>query len=165
MIFIKKTHATRRGMTFLEICVAMAISILIGAGLLAGLTQCLSFAASGRLLTNARAIVHRNIDAAGGVAFTSTSSIPTILATTGSAWTVCEDDGATTTGTTVENIQLSGSNNTVLVTGTLRRMVAQETASESASAQIYRITFKVDYTFLSKSFSYSETTLRSIDNN
>lgn len=164
MTFPKTQGAAQSGFSLIEVCMAVATIILLGAAVLQALLQCMSYAASSRLMTNARAIVHRNVDAAAGVAFPSVTNTPTLLVPTGS-WTVCEDDGVTVQGSTVENIQLSGSNGTVLVSGTLSRLVTQENVPESSDAEVYRITFKVDYTFLSKNFSYSETTLRSVDQN
>lgn len=165
MIFPKTNSATPRGFTLIEVYVAVGISILLGAAILDGLLQCMSYTASSRLMTNARAIVHRNVDAAAGVSFPSASSAPSLLMATAGSWSVCEDDGGAVPGITAENIQISGSNNSVVVTGTLSRMVTQENVPESSSAQVYRVTFKVDYAFLSKNYSYSETTLRAVDQN
>ena len=152
-----------RGISLLEVCFAVALTLLLGGALITSLLQSQRYAASARLMTNARAIVHRNIDASTGIVFTS--STPTILVSTGTSGLVCEDDGVTTAGTMVENIQISQSGTTT-VTGTLTRFVTpQSTTTDSASATVLRVKYQIDYTFLSRPRSYSETTLRAIDRN
>jgi len=135
----------------------------MGAAIITALIHSQRYATSARLLTNARAIVHRNIDASSGVAFTN-SSIPTLLGTTVTTGVVCDDDGVTTAGTPVENIQLS-QNGTATITGTLTRIVRPQSVSESAGATVLRITYQIDYDYLSKHCTYAETTLRSVDTN
>lgn len=152
-----------RGVFLLDVCFALAVSIFMGVAIVTSLIHCQRYATSARLLTNARAIVHRNIDASSGVVFTN-SSIPTLLGTTSTTGTVCDDDGVTTTGIPVENIQLS-QNGTAVIIGTLTRIVTQQSVSESAGANVLRITYQIDYDYLSKHCTYAETTLRSVDSN
>lgn len=156
-----------RGFTLLEIVFAMLVAVFLGLALINSLTVSYDFATRARLLTNARAIVQRNIDAATGVVFSGTSStatIPDILSlTTG---TVCDDDGGT--GAPLENIQLMRSGSNVLVTGTLRRYVSTEPVTVSGtttnnSVVVRRITFQVDYDYRNRHYTHSETTLRSAD--
>jgi len=151
------------GAYLVEVCFALTISIFMGVSIVTSLVHSQRYATSARLLTNARAIVHRNIDASSGVVFTN-SSIPTLLGITSTTGTVCDDDGVTTGGIPVENIQLSQSG-TAVVTGTLTRIVTQQSVSESSGANVLRITYQIDYDYLSKHCTYAETTLRSVDSN
>jgi len=157
---------SRGGFSLVEVVVAMTISILMGAAIIMSLMASQRFAAKARLLTNARVIVQRNIEAATGVIFTGTSSTPAILALTGDAGVVCDDDGGS--GAPVENIQVLRGTNNVLVTGTLRRIVTAEPVVVSgtevnSSVVVRRITFQIDYDYLSHHYTHSETTLRSAD--
>ena len=161
----KVPHASRtHGFTMLEVCVTVTLSILLAAAVTGSLVQCMRFAAAARLLTNARAIVHRNLNAASGVAFFSTTGAPTILQLTSGA--VCDDDGVATGGTPVENIEL-GSNGGVIVSGTLNRVVTQQPVCETSAttAVVYRVIFTLNYSFANRSYSYSESTLRAQDSN
>ncbi len=163
----RQNHAPAcRGFTLMEVIFAMAFSIILGAAVITSLVTSQRFAARARLLTNARAIVQRNMDAAMGVAFTGTSSTPAILALTSSAGVVCDDDGGT--GSPVENIQVLRSGSNVLVSGTLLRIVSAEPVIVSgtavdASVVVRRVTFQIDYDYLSQHYTFSETTLRSSD--
>jgi len=155
----------RHGFTLLEVIFAMAFSIILGAAVITSLMTSQRFAARARLLTNARAIVQRNIDAAAGVAFSGTSSTPAILATTASSGTVCDDDGGSAT---IENIQTLSTANDVLISGTLLRIVTAEPVivtgtTADASTVVRRITFQIDYDYLWHHYTYSETILRSSD--
>ena len=160
-----KRFSSIRGLSLLEIVFAMAFSIFLAIAITTSLLTSQRIAARVRLLTNARAIVQRNIDAAAGIAFTS-GSIPDILAITSSSGVVCDDDGGS--GSPVENIQVLRTGTTALVTGTLTRIVSAEpvivsgTAAD-ASVLVRRVTFKIDYDYLSLHYTHSETTLRSAD--
>jgi len=164
LIVHQEPRFTRRGFTLMEVVFAMAFSIFLGAAIITSLMTSQRFAARARLLTNARAIVQRNIDAASGVVFSGTSSTPAILAITSGTGVVCDDDG----GAPGENIQVLQSGTNVLVTGTLMRIVTAEpviitgTASDS-SVVVRRVTFQINYNYLSLPYTYSETTLRSAD--
>lgn len=166
------TGRRMRGFTLMEVMFAMTVAILMGATIIESLLFSQRIAARTRLYTNARAIVQRNLDAATGVAFTGTAcaSGTSILKITGTAGLSCDDDGGT--GVLSENIQVlkSGSNVAVtVVSGTLTRIVSSEpvyvtgTTSADPNALVMRITFKVDYDYLSHHYTYSETTLRSVD--
>jgi type II secretory pathway pseudopilin PulG len=148
----------------METVFAMMVAVLLGVALINSLTLSYRFATRARLMTNARAIVQRNIDAATGVVFTGTNSTPDILGLTASSGVVCDDDG----GATQENIQILRSGSNILVSGTLKRFVSSEpvkvsgTATDS-TATVRRITFQVDYDYLNVHYTHSETTLRSAD--
>jgi len=150
------------GFTLMEVVFGILFSLTLGAVIVTSLITSQSFAARARLLTNARAIVQRNIDAATAIAFTS-GSIPTILQTTPTSGVVCDDDGGS--GSPVENIQVQQSGTNALVTGTLTRIVSNEPAvvTGTVSALVQRVTFRIDYTYLGNPYTYSITTLRSAD--
>lgn len=164
----ERTARLRRaqGFTLMEIVFAMLVCVLMGIAILNSLIVSYRFAARARLLTNARAIVQRNVDAAAGVAFTGTASPPTILALTTGSGVVCDDDGGT--GAPVESIQLLRSGSNVTVSGTLRRIVTTEPVVVSGTtvngnAVVRRVTFQVDYDYLNRHYTHSETTLRAAD--
>lgn len=113
-------------------------------------------AADMRMLSNARAILQRNIDTALGVPFDA-STTPAILATTSSSGSVYDDDGG---GDNVVNVSSLRSGNTLL-TGTLTRTVVAEANSDNAD--IRRVTFQLNYSFRGRPFSYQMTTLRTQD--
>jgi hypothetical protein len=120
-----------------------------------------------RIMSNARAVVQRNIDTAMNVPYTSTS-VPSILATNSSSasalgnvyneTTMQDASGATS------NILLSDSG-TTLLTGTLYRNVTAETYSDSTNTTIIvrRVTFTMNYNLRGRAYSFSITTLRSVD--
>lgn len=149
-------HRRRRGFTLAELTVAAAVIVIAG---VVGV-QCLALlnakAAAMRILNNARAVVQRNLDTAMGVPY-STTSIPTILATTtasGSSWV---DDGANG----FENIVYLRDGVTPLVKGTLTRTVLAE--PNTMNQALLRITFQLTYTYRKHSYSYSMTSLRAPD--
>ena len=115
-------------------------------------------------MTNARAIVQRNCDAASGVLYTSTSSVPSILAYSGSVGgDVCVDTGSPT-----ENIDVTLNTGTVLVSGTLRKTVVDEPTptglvSSLGTLPIRRVTFQLDYDYRAKHYTYSQSIVRSQD--
>ena len=125
-------------------------------------------AAGVRSLTNARAIVQRNIDMALSVTGT-TSSIPAILAVTSATGTVYDDDAGTANVVAVMIQSTSGVN---LVEGTLTRIVryvdttspsVESSTAVAGQALIVRITFSLTYTYRGRNYSYSQTTMRAID--
>ena len=165
MTDLQTKGSAHTGFTLIEVCVATSFAILMGAVLIETLLQSERFAASTRLMTNARAIVQRNLNAAAGVVFNDPTSPPPLLATTtGSTGVVCDDDGSSNAGTPIENIQLLRSGTNIAVTGTLRRIVSAEPVPEASTATVRRITFQIDYDFRSRHYTYSETTLRASDN-
>ena len=149
----------------METIFGVALCFFLGAAVITSMTINLRFASCARLMTNARAIVQRNIEAADGIAFSGTSSTPAILVPTVTAGVICDDDGGS--GAPVENIQVLSSGTNVLVTGTLTRIVTSEpviiTGTADASVIVRRVTFQVDYDYQTHHYTYSETTLRSAD--
>ncbi len=142
------------GLTIVETAIAVAILGLVAAAAIATLIILNKNATSARLMTNAREIVQRNIEAAIAAPF-STGNIPAILApATDAVW---DDDGG---GDNLETIYLSR-DGTARITGTLLRTVSAET--NAAGADIRRVTFHLDYSVFGRALSYEMTTLRAMD--
>jgi len=151
------------GFTVTEVLVAMMLSILVGAAIVRALLGSEEFAGRSRLMTNARAIVQRNCSAATGALFMGPSSAPGILAySTTQGGDVCQDTGGPT-----ENISLTLNSGTVLVSGTLRKTVVDESTPSSLSSlgplPVRRITFRIDYDYRARHYTYSESVVRSQD--
>ena len=138
----------------------MIAAILIGL-VAVGSVQAISVlnlnAASNRIITNARVIVQRNIDKALSITC-SKNSVPAVLAITPAAGVIFDDDGGTVN---IVTVVLQGSSNVQLVQGTLTRIVTAVTNADSAD--IRQVTFRLDYTYRSRAYSYALTTMRAID--
>jgi prepilin-type N-terminal cleavage/methylation domain-containing protein len=146
----------QRAFTLVELMIAAAVIVVSGVVGVQALALLDSKAAAMRIMNNARAVVQRNIDTAMGVPY-STSSVPTILATTSASGAAWVDDGANG----LENIVYLRDGVTPLVQGTLTRTVLAEPNSENQA--LLRITFQLSYTYRKHSYSYSMTTLRAPD--
>lgn len=142
------------GVTLVEVAIGGAMIALIATTAIVALVLLNKNAVSTRIMTSAREIVQRNIEAAVGTPFTSTS-IPPILATATNA--VWDDDGG---GDNLVTIYTSR-DGTGKVTGDLRRTVATE--GNSLAADIRRITFRINYSLYGRNLSYEMTTLRAVD--
>ena len=96
-----------QGFTLMEVMIALVVIPLMVVGVIEGLLQSQRFATKSRLMTNARIIVQRNIEAATGIAFTGTTNLLSpasfgivTLGTTGTSGSVSDDDA----GSPTENI-------------------------------------------------------------
>ncbi len=136
--------------------VAIALVGIAATGTLQSLTLLNRNAASIRLLTNAREVVLRNIDSALSVPW-SNDYLPAILAVTPTEGVVYEDDLALDQTVVIA----SQSGNKELVRGVLRRSV--QDVPNGVNAQVRKITFRIDYVYRSRPFSYALTTMRAID--
>jgi hypothetical protein len=145
-----------RAIALIEAVTTAGLISLVAVGSVQAMTLLNQRAAVNRLFLNARSIVQRNIDTALEVACTS-SSIPSILATTGTAGALY-DEG---TGATTVAVALQGSGSVTLVNGTLTRTVLP--VANTLNASILQVTFRVDYTYGSKPYSYQITTMRAYD--
>jgi type II secretory pathway pseudopilin PulG len=152
-------HTSQAGFGLLEAIMAMSLILLISLSA----TQTLLFsnrnAATSRVLTAARTIVQRNLDTAMSLRFDG-STAPAVLAITPAAGQVYDDDG---TADNLVNIltEKTGSTQTVLVKGTLTRIVAAEPNPQNAD--IRRVTFRLTYPFQRRNFVVEMTSLRTID--
>ena len=150
-------RAKAGGFTVIQAVVAMGIVAVAGAAGMMALVQMNNKAAAMRTLNNARAVVQRNIDTALGVPFSATQQ-PAVLAITSASGSVYDDDLGGDNLVTIVTPKNAGG---LTLKGTLTRIVTAQTNSDSAD--IRRITFRIDYTIKGRPFSYAMTTLRGSD--
>ena len=143
-------------MTIVEIAIGMAVLSLVAAGALASFITLNKNAVRTRIMTNAKEVVQRNIENAVGLPFTA-SNTPAILVTTATSGAVWDDEGD---GDNLITIYTSR-DGTQKVTGTLLRIVRPE--PNSASADVRRVTFRLDYSIFGIPANYEMTTLRAPD--
>ena len=143
-------------MTIVEIAIGVAVLGIVAAGGLASFITLNKNAVRTRIMTNAKEVVQRNIETAVGLPFLSTST-PTILATTGTAGAVWDDDGG---GDNLITIYTSR-DGTQKVTGTLLRIVRPE--PNTTNADVRRVTFHLDYSIFGIPARYEMTTIRALD--
>ena len=142
-------------MSLVEVSIAVALLGLVAAAALATLIALNKNAVSTRVMTGAREVVQRNMEAAVGAPFNSTTQ-PTILAVTGASGVNWDDSG----GTNAVPIYTSrdGSTN---ITGTLKRIVVAE--ANPLNADLRRVTFHLDYSMFGKNLNYEMSTIRAMD--
>lgn len=145
------------GFSIVQAVIAMGIISIAGAAGIMALVQLNNKAAAMRTLNNARAVVQRNIDTALAVSFSATLQ-PAILAVTSTTGSVYDDDGGGDNLVTIVTPKNAGG---LTLKGTLTRIVTAQTNLDSAD--IRRITFRIDYTVKGRPFSYAITTLRGSD--
>lgn len=138
---------TAAGFSTVQALMAMTIVMIAGLASVEALILTNHKAAVMRTVNNARAVVQQNIDTALGVPFGANDPVPAILATGTSASTV--------------PIVLARDGTTSVVNGTLTRTVSAE--PNPSGANIRRVTFQAAYTYRSRPYSVSMTTLRSTD--
>jgi hypothetical protein len=143
-------------MTIVEIAIGITLLGLIAAAAIAALSILNKNAASTRVMSNAREIVQRNIEAAMGSPFTS-SNEPDILKTTGANGSPWDDTGGSNPVTVYSSRDGTGPT----VQGTLTRTVTAE--ANTPSADIRRVKFRLSYTLFSRPMSYEMTTIRAMD--
>jgi len=143
--------------TLVQVMIATGIIVIVGLASVQALMLMNRKAAAMRTLNSARSVVQRNIDTAMGVPFTTTST-PPILAITAATGAVYVDDGSTDNQV---NIALLRSGSTAWLRGTLTRTVLAETNADGAD--IRRVTFSLAYTYRGRPYSFSMTTLRTVD--
>jgi prepilin-type N-terminal cleavage/methylation domain-containing protein len=146
-----------QGMTLVEIAIGVAVLGLVTSAAIASLMVLNKNAVSTRIMTNASEIVQRNIEAAIGAPFTSTS-VPSILAITSSSGAVWDDDAGSDNQ---ETIYMSRDGTGPTVKGTLTRTVTAETAD--ANSPIRRVKFSLSYTLFGRPMTYEMITLRAVD--
>ncbi len=144
----------RAALTIVETAIAVAVLGLVAATAIATLVLLNRYSVSNRVMTNAREIVQRNIEAAIAAPFTTTS-VPAILVKATSA--VWDDDGG---GDNLETVYVNR-DGTSKITGKLLRTVTGE--PNAAGADIRRVTFHLDYTLSGRALSYEMTTIRALD--
>ena len=145
------------GFTIVQVMVAMAVIVICGIAGVQALALVNQKAAALRLMTNARAVVQRNIDTALCVPFSSTIE-PPILAPTAPGGAVYDDDGG---GDNLVDLALTRAGTDAVVRGTLTRTVLAEANADGS--EIRRVTFRLDYAYRQHTYSYAMTTLRAVD--
>lgn len=151
------SRAKKSGFSVVQAVVAMGVIAVAGAAGMMALVQLNNKAAAMRTLNNARAIVQRNIDTALAVSFSATLQ-PAILALTSASGAVHDDDGGADNLVTIITPKNTGG---TTLKGTLTRIVTAQTNSDSAD--IRRVTFRIDYNVRGRPYSYAMTTLRGSD--
>ena len=154
---LRLSRAKKAGFSVVQAVVAMGVISIAGAAGMMALVQLNNKAAAMRTLNNARAIVQRNIDTALAVSFSATQQ-PTILGITATAGVVHDDDGGGDNLVTIVTPKTAGG---LTLKGTLTRIVTAQANSDTAD--IRRVTFRIDYTVRGRPYSYAMTTLRGSD--
>lgn len=152
-----KRLRTRAAILLAEALVAAGILTMTIVGASHALLTANRLAASSRVLTNARAVIQRNIDTALTVTFTQASQ-PAILAITPTTGMVYDDDGGF--DNTIQ-IEVQDNGTAVVAAGVLTRTVTA--VANADNADIRQITFSLTYTYMKRPQTMSMTTMRSID--
>jgi hypothetical protein len=152
-------HASA-GLTLVETAIATGLLGLIAATAIATLMILNKNAVSTRIMTGAREVVQRNIEAAVGSPFTTvsppTNGILNLTSATGAIW---DENGGTNPVTIYAN-----RDGTPTVTGTLTRtVVAEPSAIPAPTPDIRRVTFHLDYSLFGRAMSYEMITIRAVD--
>lgn len=143
-------------MTVVEVAVGLAVLGIVASAGLASFISLNKNAVRTRIMTNAKEVVQRNIETAMGVPFLTTSE-PSILQITGTSGSTWDDDGGSDNKVTI----YSSRDSSQQIKGDLKRIVLPE--SNSAGADIRRVTFHLDYNILGTPVSYEMTTIRALD--
>lgn len=154
--FPPRNRPAERGMTLVEIVIGAALLALIAATAIGSLVILNKHAVSSRIMSNAREIVQRNIEAAVGYPFTSAIE-PNILKITSASGTPWDDSG----GTAQVTVYTSRDGTGPTLKGTLTRTVLAE--ANPPGADIRRVKFHLDYTLFNRALSYEMTTIRAMD--
>lgn len=149
------------GIALVEVVVALALLTLMVVSSTQALVLANRKAAGMRTLTAARAIVQRNVDTALTVAWTFNNE-PPILALTPSAGSRWDDDAPPASSADgIVQIAVMEDGVTATVPGTLTRTVTAVANPEGA--QVRKVTFRIDYQYLSHPYSVQMITERAID--
>lgn len=145
----------------IEVIVALALLTLVVVSSTQALVQANRQSAGMRILTAARGIVQRNIDTALTVVWNG-SVEPAILVVTPNSGTLYDDDAPPASNTdNFVQIAVMQDGTTATVPGRLWRTVTAVANPENA--QIRQVTFRLDYTYLSRSYSVAMVTDRAMD--
>ena len=145
----------------MEVIVAIALLTLIVVSSTQALVQANRQSAGARTMTAARGIVQRNIDTALTVAW-NFSFEPTILSPTPPSGLRYDDDAPPASNTdNVVQIAIMEDGATSTVPGTLWRTVTDVPNPEGAIVR--KVTFRLDYSYLSRLYSVQMVTERAID--
>lgn len=152
-LFLHRRHAAH-GFTLVE---ALVACVLLGVTCITT-TQSLNVsnnrAAVARLRVNAQAVAQRNLTAALNAPFSATQ-VPAVLGLTGTAGAVYDDDN---NGDGKVNLVVQDNGGPSVITGVLTRTV--RSIANSEGADIRRVTFRVDYSYRGRTYSYEVQTVR-----
>jgi hypothetical protein len=151
---------TKLGFASVEVLVAMGLVMLIAVSTTQALLVTNTLAARNRVMTAARAVVQRNIDAALSVPWDSDNPEPAKLAVTADTGQVDDDDGSSDNAVNLITLRRN-SGDLIILQGTLTRIVTKVTNPKGAD--IRKITYRVNYKFLRKDYAVEMTTFRTID--
>lgn len=160
----KLSLATRRqaaGTALVEAVVALGLLTLMVVSSTQAMMQANRQSAITRTMTAARGIVQRNIDTALTVGWTFDTE-PSILALTPALGTPFDDDAPPASNTDgVVQIAVMEDGATTTIPGILSRTVTA--VANADGANIRKVTFRLDYNYLSRPYSVEMATLRAID--
>lgn len=145
------------GVSLVEVVIAVVLLAIVSVGAIQAMVLMNRKAAATRVMTTAKEVVQRNVEVAMTAPFTATN-VPAILGTTSSSGVIWDDDGGAA-NTVALLTSRDGAN--VLVSGTLRRIVVAE--PNALSADIRRVTFRINYTLFNRAMSYEIATIRAQD--
>ena len=149
------------GVALVEVIVALSLLTLVVVSSTQALMQANRESAVMRTMTAARGIVQRNIDTALAVGWTS-SLEPAILALTAPTGALYDDDAPPQSAAdSIVQIAVMENGTTASVPGSLWRTVTDEPNPDGAV--IRKVTFRLDYTYLSRPYSVQMVTERAID--
>jgi hypothetical protein len=158
---LKHSRRDSAGIALIEVVVALALLTLLVVASTQAMVQANRQSAGMRTMTAARAIVQRNIDTALTVGWNFAVE-PPILALTPATGTPYDDDAPPASNTdNVVQIAVMEDGATTTVPGTLWRTVTAVPNPEGA--QLRTVTFRLDYTYLSRPYSVQMVTERAID--
>jgi hypothetical protein len=125
--------------------IALAVTVVVGAGIIASMTQANRNAYATRNQTGAQELCEGKIDEIVSVSYTSSGTVPALLAN----------------GTTSEavSVYIEQNNTTVAVPGTRTTTIA----TADASLKLLQVSVNVSYTFRGRPYSYQACTLRAPD--
>ena len=149
------------GIALIELLVALVLLTVIIVSSTQALVQTNRQSAGQRTLTAARGVVQRNIDTALTVGWNFASE-PAIIALTSASGTPYDDDAAPASNTDgVVQIAVMEDGTTATVPGILTRTVTAVVNPDGA--QVRRVTFRLNYNYLSRPYAVQMSTLRAID--
>jgi prepilin-type N-terminal cleavage/methylation domain-containing protein len=159
-VFCRSNRRAQEGVTLVEIIIAIALLGLVATTAIATLMILNKNAVSTRVMSSAREIVQRNIEAAVGPAFAPGSppanGILNLTTASGAVW----DENGGSNPVTI----YTSRDGTPTITGTLTRTVlAEPSAVPAPTPDIRRVKFHLDYSLFGRAMSYEMTTIRSVD--
>lgn len=146
------------GFSLIEVTIALSLLAMTIVGCVQALLVSNRLAASNRIMTAARAIVQRNIDAALTVRFDSTATPPILALTSGANY---DDDGGGDGSVDILVLKDAAGNQLPQIKGTLRRKVTA--ISNTQGADIRRMEFSLSYSFQGRPYTVVMSSVRTID--